>query len=136
MHAKFLGAAAALTLALAGCVTPPPSAPAGPAEDMSGAARSCTASPVTLADAKETAATMTMGNDGGWCALRVSRPSGGAFASQLLTTQPANGHIFMHRVNNFTRVEYTPNPGFRGTDSFVARFIPGDAAVRVAVTVQ
>jgi hypothetical protein len=33
-----------------------------------------------------------------------------------------------------TRIDYTPNKGFVGTDAFAVKLIPGDATVRVAVT--
>ena len=43
--------------------------------------------------------------------------------------------MLIHEVGDNTRIDYTPDRGFSGTDSFAVKLIPGDAKVIVAVTV-
>lgn len=78
--------------------------------------------------------TLTFGNDGGWCALRLSR-NGKPFDAGLLPVLPKNGVVFIHKVAGFTRIDYTPNAGFFGTDAFTVKLLPGYLPVHVAVTI-
>ena len=48
---------------------------------------------------------------------------------------PSHGRVFAHHVGNNTRIDYTPDPGFVGTDSFAVRLIPGNAVFEAALTV-
>jgi len=103
--------------------------------DLQGGAKLCTVPPkVSLSNGSTTDVAMTVGNDGGWCGISVSRGSG-PYDAGLLMERPRNGRVHVHKVGNVTRVDYTPDPGFGGTDSFVVKLIPGDASMKVAVTV-
>jgi hypothetical protein len=136
-----LGVVAAAGLMLQGCTPQQMAAPAAAgarqyAVDQQGAAKTCTApSHPALTDGKETAVTMAVGNDGGWCAIQVSR-NGAPFAAPLLMARPAHGKVVIHTVGDDTRIDYTPNPGYVGPDSFTARLLPGDATLRTTVTVS
>jgi hypothetical protein len=135
------GAAAWLVLALGGvllqgCAKPAQQA-AGPrlfASDFQGAAKSCKAPKPSLSPGKETMAAMSVGNDGGWCAISVA-DDGKSYAAGLLTESPAHGDVYIHPVGNETRIDYTPDTGFAGKDVFAVRLLPGNPMVRVAVTV-
>ena len=48
---------------------------------------------------------------------------------------PTHGSVLIHEVGDNTRIDYTPDRGFTGTDSFAVQLIPGDAKVNVAVMV-
>jgi hypothetical protein len=41
----------------------------------------------------------------------------------------------IHQVGDDTRIDYTPDRGFTGTDSFAVKLIPGNAVIRITVTV-
>ncbi len=136
-----LGAAAFVVAAagLQGCQQPqvaaPPPAARQYAIDQQGGAKLCTVPKETrLTDGKETPAAMTVGNDGGWCAIDVAR-DGEPYSAGLLILRPTHGQVYIHTVGDNTRIDYTPRPGYAGPDSFTARMIPGDATLRVSVTV-
>ena len=103
--------------------------------DMTGAAKQCTASKPALQDGQETTATLQVGNDGGWCAIAVSR-GGDPYAAGLLITPAAHGRVFIHPVGDDTRIDYTPATGYAGPDAFAVRLIPGNPVIRVSVTVS
>lgn len=102
--------------------------------DAAGGARICVAQPVTLADGQAGVVQMQVSNEGGWCGETLSH-NGVAYDSYLLVTRPSHGRVFAHHVANNTRIDYTPDPGFVGTDSFAVRLIPGNAVFEAAVTV-
>lgn len=102
--------------------------------DMTGGARTCVAPATSVADGQSVVAQMQVSNEGGWCGITTSR-GGTAFASYLLVTRPAHGRVFAHRVGGNTRIDYTPDQGFTGTDSFAVRMIPGNAVIQGAVNV-
>ena len=105
------------------------------AVDQQGEARVCTVPKVpALVDGKEAAVPMTVGNNGGWCAVEVAR-NGSPYGAGLLMARPAHGKVLIHTVGDVTRIDYTPAPGYAGPDSFTARLIPGEATLRVTVTV-
>jgi hypothetical protein len=79
---------------------------------------------------------MTVGNDGGWCAITAEQSNGRPFGAGLLAGRPIHGKVFIHQVNGETRIDYTPDRGFRGADSFTVRLIPGDPTIRANVTVS
>lgn len=132
-----------LTAALAqGCAPKPPPRPPTRqyAVDQTGGAKACTVPKVSPAAGKETAVPMSVGNDGGWCAISVTQP--GSKSSEptpyrvgLLTGRPAHGKVYVHTVGDDTRIDYTPAPGFAGSDSFTVKLVPGDAVLKVDVTV-
>jgi len=122
---------------LQGCAQKPGPQVAQPrlfASDFQGAAKSCKAPKPSLSPGKDTAAEMTVGNDGGWCAIEVA-DEGKPYAAGLLTEQSAHGDVYIHPVGNTTRIDYTPDSGFTGNDAFAVRLLPGDPVLRVSVTV-
>ncbi len=120
-----------------GC-TPPPAPPASTtrlyAIDQQGAAKTCTVSPVKLMAGQEATATLSVENDGGWCAITVAADDK-PYAAGLLTATPAHGVVYVHTVGDATRVDYTPDHGFTGADAYTVKFLPGSPSLRVAVTV-
>ncbi|MBV9252037.1 MAG: hypothetical protein JO227_22690 [Acetobacteraceae bacterium] len=104
------------------------------AADMTGAAKTCTVSKVETKDGEETAATMQVASNGGWCAITITR-NGKPFDAGLLVTRPEHGTVFIHPVGDDTRIDYTPVRGYAGPDLFTVKLIPGDPAIRTLVTV-
>jgi hypothetical protein len=132
-----LGCGLAIAVLLVGCAAPP-AAPVSTtrlyAIDQAGAAKQCTVGPVTLTAGKETAATMSVRNDGGWCAISVAQ-SGHPYSAGLLATPAAHGKVYVHTVGDDTRIDYTPDPGYAGPDAFTVTLLPGRPALKVGVTV-
>ena len=77
---------------------------------------------------------MTVGNDGGWCGITIAQ-SGQPYEAGLLTIRPTHGRVYIHTVGDSTRIDYTPDSGFTGADTFAVRTVPGNDLLRVAVTV-
>ncbi len=135
--------AAALPLAtlaaaclIQGC-TPPRATPSGTrlyASDLAGGAKSCAVPSVTITHGQESSVPMTVGNDGGWCAITIAQ-GGQPYAAGLLTILPTHGKVYIHTVGDATRIDYTPDAGFTGSDNFAVRTVPGNDLLRVAVTV-
>ena len=131
-------AAAAAVVALQGCASKPAPPPV-PTEDLNiGISKTCTFTPVQPAAGSSVNSSLTMTNDG-WCAVRTTEADGQPFQLGLVRQRPAHGTMLVQKLGGETRLEYTPNPGFTGTDSFTASLRPkaggADAAVQVAVTV-
>jgi hypothetical protein len=105
------------------------------AADFSGAAKSCDVPKVEPVAGQTTDAAVKMVNDGGWCGLPVRQDGSKPYDAGLLTGRPAHGNVLIHTVGNETRIDYTPDRGFAGTDGFSVKLVPGDATIRVAVTV-
>lgn len=126
-------------LLLGGCVRN--GAPAGSrmrvyAADLAGAAKVCDVGKVSpVADAGSEAA-MKLASDGGWCAITVHQEGPKPYQAGLLTTRPEHGNVLIHEVGDDTRIDYTPDKGFAGSDSFAVKLIPGNANIRAAVTVM
>ena len=78
---------------------------------------------------------MKVGNDGGWCGLRAQQAGDKPFEAGLLTVRPEHGDVLIHEVGDDTRIDYTPDRGFSGSDAFAVKVIPGDATINVAVAV-
>ncbi len=132
-----VAACVASVAGLQGCAEKPAAATARRpvyAFDQTGAARHCTVPLVKPVADRETGATISLENDGGWCAFSVQQDRA-AYTTGLVTTRPQHGKVFVHSVGDETRIDYTPMPGFAGTDSFTVKLLPGDAAVAVAATV-
>jgi hypothetical protein len=102
--------------------------------DAAGGARTCVAPPVALADGQAGLVQIQVSNEGGWCGETLSH-NGAAYDSYLAVTSPVHGRVFAHHVGNNTRIDYTPDRGYVGTDSFAIRLIPGNAVFQAAVTV-
>ena len=121
-------------LAVQGCAAPPMTAAVSPTDPMTdGRSTTCAATPVA-----DGAGAITMSNDG-WCSVALS-DGGAPFTLGRVTARPANGRIVVQSVGRDTRVEYTPNDRFTGTDRFTVALRPrsagaADVPVQVAVTV-
>src|SRR5919202_2978694 len=131
---------AAALAALVGCAQQQQAAAPGARVyyvDLQGASAVCEVPKnVALAPGAQTEATMTMKNDGGWCGLSVSQSGPKPYDAGLLVGRPEHGRVHVHKVGDVTRVDYIPDAGFGGDDRFTVRFLPGNPALRVAVTVQ
>lgn len=138
--ARRIGTTLLLTgLALAGCAKPE-IGPVGSrlrvyAADMAGGAKVCEAPNVIIVANATAEAPVKMVNDGGWCGLPLHQDGPKPFGAGLLAARPAHGDVTIHVVGDNTRVDYTPDRGFAGADSFSVKLIPGDAIIHVTVTV-
>ena len=139
-----LAAACVMAALLAGCAgKPPPLATRSGAPvyaiDMTGAAKLCTVPQPHLLARKTTSVAMRVGNDGGWCGIRLIQPGSEAepkpYAAGLLLTPASHGTVYIHTVGDLTRVDYTPRPGFVGGDHFTVSLLPGRPVLTVQVTV-
>jgi hypothetical protein len=104
------------------------------ASDFQGGAKSCAVPKLKLDPGKEVSASMQVGNDGGWCGITVAQ-DGKPYDTGLLTQAPAHGKVYIHPVGNDTRIDYTPDLGFSGTDVFVVRLLPDSPTLSVNVAV-
>jgi hypothetical protein len=105
------------------------------AADLTGAAKTCEVPNIAPAHGQTTEAAIKLVNDGGWCGLPAHQEGPKPFEAGLLTVRPEHGTVLIHEVGDDTRVDYTPDHGFVGTDTFTVKLIPGDATVRVAAAV-
>jgi hypothetical protein len=104
--------------------------------DTQGGARQCTVpKDVTLAADRLTEVAMTVGNDGGWCGVSIAR-DGQPYAAGGVTARPQHGRVHVRTVGDVTRVDFFPDTGFAGTDSFIVAMVPGGHRMKVNVTVQ
>jgi hypothetical protein len=124
---------------LAGCAKGPDAAAGSTlrvyAADLAGAAKVCDVPKVTPVAAAGAGAPMKMANDGGWCGISVHQDGPKPFEAGLLTERPKHGTVLIHEVGDDTRIDYTPDRGFAGSDAFVVKLIPGNATIQAAVTV-
>jgi hypothetical protein len=104
------------------------------ASDFQGGAKSCVVPKIKLDAGKEFSASMQLGNDGGWCGITVAL-DGKPYSAGLLTQAPEHGNVYIHPVGDDTRIDYTPDMGFSGADTFVVTLLPGKPELRVGVTV-
>jgi hypothetical protein len=102
--------------------------------DTQGGAKTCVASNAAPPDGQAVLAQMQVSDEGGWCGI-LANHNGAAFDSYLMEIRPSHGTIYAHHVGNNTRIDYTPETGFVGTDRFSVRLIPGNAVIESAVTV-
>jgi hypothetical protein len=122
---------------LQGCAPERPVASPSPrlyASDFQGGAKNCIVSKPSLEPNQEAVAYMQVGNDGGWCSITVAQ-DGNPYDAGLLTQTSQHGKVYIHPVGDNTRIDYTPDPGFSGTDLFVVKLLPGNPSLRVNVTV-
>ena len=136
LHRQSLCLASLLAvLVVQGCAANKPAVQAsGPNVLDEGRAKACTASPVASG-----AASIEMSGDG-WCGVTLSEADGRPFSYGLVRSRPANGRVYVQPYGTQTRIEYTPSPGFAGTDTFTVALrsrTPGatDPVVQVAVNV-
>jgi len=102
--------------------------------DTVGGAKTCVTAPASPPDGQAVQDQIQVSNEGGWCGITATR-GGRAYDSYLLVTRPTHGKVFVHHVGPNTRIDYTPDKGFAGTDNFAVRMIPGDSVIEGAVTV-
>ena len=124
-------------LTLGGCLQNAGSA-SGPrvyAADLVGAAKACEVGKITPVAGAGSETAMKLANDGGWCAISVHQEGPKPYEAGLLTQRPDHGNVLIHEVGGETRIDYTPDRGFTGSDSFAVKLIPGGASIRTAVTV-
>jgi hypothetical protein len=127
-------------LLLAGCSPNPNAGPGGSrlrtyAADVTGGAKVCEAPNLSPAAGQTTEAAIKVANDGGWCGLVLHQDGPKPYDAGLLTARAAHGNVTIHRVGDDTRIDYTPDRGFTGSDSFAVKLIPGDGTIHAAVTV-
>ncbi len=135
----------AFALLLSGCAKPPApvaEAPAGPLPLHRGPppAASCSVAPFHAADGGTTAVSMTLSNDGGYCAATLTAGNGQPYDAPLVPIRPLHGDETVVRYNGKTSVEYAAKPGYVGPDSFTVRLIlrgqSGYTTLNVTVNVQ
>jgi hypothetical protein len=126
-------------LALAGCSHQGPAPEASKlriyAADLAGAAKSCEVPTVNPKAGGGSQVAMKVMNDGGWCGIPVHQDGPKPFDAGLLEKRAAHGDVTIHEVGDNTRIDYTPDHGFAGNDSFAVKLIPGDGTIDVTVTV-
>jgi hypothetical protein len=105
------------------------------AADVTGGAKVCDVPKVKPVAGNGSEAAIKVANDGGWCGIPLHQDGPKPFDAGLLEKRAAHGDVVIHEVGDDTRIDYTPDRGFAGNDTFVVKLIPGDATVRVAVTV-
>jgi hypothetical protein len=125
---------AATALLIQGCAPKPPAWNGIYAIDAGGGARTCVAPTTSVPDGQTVQAQVQVSDEGGWCGETLSH-NGAAYDAYLLVTAPSHGRVFAHHVANNTRIDYTPDRGYVGTDRFAIRLIPGNATFEAAVTV-
>ena len=132
---RFASVLPVMAVALTGCLQTAPSGPQARTYeyDFKGGAGLCEAARVSPSAGKTTDATMKVRSTGGWCGLSVSN-GGKPFDAPLLTARAEHGKVVVHSVGNDTRIDYTPDRGYSGPDSFSVTLLPGAAVVKVAVT--
>ena len=139
-----LAVAFGMATLLAGCAgKPPPLATRTGAPvyaiDMTGGAKLCTVPQPHLIARKTTSVDMRVGNDGGWCGIRLIQPGSEAepkpYAAGLLMAPASHGTVYIHTVGDLTRVDYTPRPGFVGHDHFTVSLLPDRPVLTVQVIV-
>ena len=141
MMTHIVGTSLLLTgLVLAGCSPNAGGGAAGSrtrvyASDVAGGAKLCSVAKIDPAGGTTSNATIKVSNEGGWCGLPVHQDGPKPFGAGLLTARPAHGAVTIHTVGDDTRLDYTPDRGFTGSDGFAVKLIPSNATVNVAVTV-
>ncbi len=132
-------------LLLTGCQSaPPPVAEAPPARlpFHSGPAPAalCTVAPFHVTDGGTATVNMTISNEGGYCAAKLTASNGQPYDAPLVPVRPLHGLDAVVRYNGKTSVEYAATPGFVGSDNFTVHLIvrgqSGYTTLNVAVAVQ
>ena len=138
MQLKLLAPLAA-ALALSACANtkPPVLAAEDPRND--GIATTCTPTNPDMKTPGPYTGTITMANDG-WCGVFAVERDGKPFSLGLVRNRPEHGRVFIQKVANATRVEYTPNAGYVGSDAFTVALRSNssgveDTPLQVSVTV-
>ncbi len=135
-----LGASLLGLALLQGCAPKPQIVEAAPpSPDLYGRmkAAGCEVTPIVLRDGGESSTTMTVTNDGGYCAAAVADTAGRPFEVGLVTATPVHGKPLIHTVGARTEIDYAPATGFTGSDSFIVqlRAPKADSLLHVTVVV-
>jgi hypothetical protein len=140
----------AVCLVLQGCAkpeAPPPPPPPPPPAPHAGPppAKLCVVAPFTVKDGGTADVHMTLSNEGGYCAATLTAGDGQPFAAGLVPVTPLHGipRVVKYRGNTSvekTSVEYSPQQGYKGHDSFIVKLIirgqPGFTVLNMSVDVQ
>jgi hypothetical protein len=118
---------------LAGCQQPPPPvvvAPPPPLPPHLGPppAALCTVAPFKVADGGTADVSMTLSNDGGYCAAQLTASDGQPFDAGLVPARPPHGKETVIHYNHKTSIEYIAEPGYVGPDGFTVKLIHGAGA--------
>lgn len=132
MRAKLIAVLGLTGLLIQGCAEKPQAVQMQEPADEAGHAAKCdvTPNPVVLHGADAVKVAMTVGNDGGWCAVRMAQSK-----TAILRQPPEHGKPYFRNVRDISRLQYYPAAGFAGTDSFTFQMIPSGALVKTTVTV-
>jgi hypothetical protein len=79
--------------------------------------------PFTVKDGGTADVTMTLSNEGGYCAATLTAKDGQPFAAGLVPVTPLHGIPRVVKYNGKTSVEYSPQQGYIGHDSFIVKLI-------------
>ncbi len=127
LRLAFLAPATLVLGLLSGCQKPP-----GPVADAPPPlpphlgpppAVSCAVAPFHVADGGTASVSMTMSNEGGFCAASLTAGNGQPYDAPLVPTRPMHGDETVVKYNGKTSIEYAVKPGYVGHDSFVVRLI-------------
>ncbi len=133
-----------LGLLLAGCQKPPAAEveapPPLPPHLGPPPAATCVVSPVKVSDGGTAEVTMTISNDGGYCAASLLAGNGQPYDAPLVPRKPLHGEETVVKYNSRTSIEYAAVTGYVGPDTFTVHLIergqPGYTTVNVSVVVQ
>lgn len=127
----------AAVLALSACAPKPAPLQASDPRNQ-GIAKVCTPTNPDMTGPGPHSASIVMSNDG-WCGVSAVDKGGKPFSLALVRVRPSHGRVFNQEVANVRRVEYTPDAGFTGTDSFTVALRSGQSGaedVPLAVSVN
>ena len=100
----------------------------------------CTVAPFHVADGGTASVSMTISNDGGFCAASLVAGNGQPFDAPLVPTRPLHGDETVVKYNGKTSIEYAARAGYVGQDTFVVRLIlrgqAGYTTLNMTVNVQ
>lgn len=128
-------------VALAGCAQKPVNQVTASklrvyAADVTGGAKTCDVPKVSAEAGKTTEAAIKLANDGGWCGIVVHQDGPKPYDAGLLTARAEHGSVTIHSVGDDTRIDYTPDHGFAGNDSYTVKLLPGDTTIKVSASVS
>ncbi len=136
---NYLIAIAATAIAVTGCAPQSTQVVGAAQESNEGIAKTCTPSSVDFGAGSAATATIAMTNDG-WCALHTKDKNGEPFKFGLVKSKPQHGYILIQKIGSQTRIEYTAEGRFVGTDNYSVALASNqantpDSTIQVAVTV-
>jgi hypothetical protein len=105
------------------------------AVDVTGQAKTCEVARLSPVNGQTVDTAMKVDGNDGWCGLPLHQSDAKPYDAGLLLGRPAHGTVIIHEVGDATRVDYTPDRGYSGSDNFAVKLIPGDAVIRISVDV-